>query len=302
MEILFITLSNIGDAIMTTPTLERLHQIYPDAVIDLVCDARSQILFEYCPYRGEIFLKQKKAGKKGLFKLIRKLRKNRYDLIVDLRTDGLAYLLKGKKRLTKWNRKPYGPHAVEDLISIIDPINPERSIPATTVWLDKAHLKEAELLLDQFYEKKLMAVGPGANWEPKIWKAENFATVANDIKDIIDGVVLVGGLSDQRYSEAVIEKLQIEYLDFTAKTDLLTAAAILGKCRLFLGNDSGLGHLASAVGTPTITVFGPGNAERYHPWHNLSRWVSNKNGDLNMIPPDEVIRQCYSIIKERGES
>ena len=54
-QILFITLSNIGDAIMTTPVLERLHQLYPDASIDLVCDPRSQSLFEHCPYRGEIF-------------------------------------------------------------------------------------------------------------------------------------------------------------------------------------------------------------------------------------------------------
>ncbi|MBT8439621.1 MAG: glycosyltransferase family 9 protein, partial [Gammaproteobacteria bacterium] len=133
-QILFITLSNIGDAVMTTPTLERLHQLFPNALIDLVCDARSEILFEHCPYRGEIFLKDKKQGKKGLFKLIRQLRKKRYDLIVDLRTDGLAYLLRAKKRLTKFGHQPYGPHAVEDLISIIDKINPEKQIPPTRIW------------------------------------------------------------------------------------------------------------------------------------------------------------------------
>ena len=86
---------------MTTPALERLHQLYPEAVIDLVCDARSKILFEHCAYRGDIFLKEKKQGKKGLFKLVRLLRKKRYDLVVDLRTDGLAYLLRGQETINQ---------------------------------------------------------------------------------------------------------------------------------------------------------------------------------------------------------
>ncbi len=89
-HILLITLSNIGDALMTTPVLEALHRQYPQAVIDIVTDARASDLFEHCPYRGEIILKQK--GWRGTIALLKQLRVTRYDLIVDLRTDGLTLL------------------------------------------------------------------------------------------------------------------------------------------------------------------------------------------------------------------
>ena len=289
MKILFITLSNIGDAIMTTPTLQRLHQIYPEAVIDLVCDARSQILFEHCPYRGNIYIKNKKAGKKGLFSLIKQLRRTRYDLIVDLRTDGLAYLLRAKKRLTKWGHKTYGPHAVEDLISIIDAINPDKTIPPTCVWFDQEHRVKADQLLNNVSGKELIAVGPGANWEPKIWKADNFAKVLNELGDQIGEIIILGGPNDQVYSEKLKNQLNRPCLDITGQTDLLTTAAVLARCQLFLGNDSGLGHLASAVDTASVSVFGPGNPERYHPWHERNIWFSGEKGDMKNIATDKVL-------------
>jgi len=296
-QILFITLSNIGDAVMTTPTLERLHQLYPGALIDLVCDSRSSILFEHCPYRGEVFLKEKKQGKKGLFKLIGQLRKKRYDLVVDLRTDGLAYLLRAKKRLTKFGHQPYGPHAVEDLISIIDNINPEKQIPPTTVWLDNKHIDQANQLTSSLPGKKWLGIGPGANWQPKIWDATNFAVVANALKDNIDAAILLGGPGDTQYSRHVATQLEIPLLDLTGKTDLLTTSAIIQKCSLFLGNDSGLGHLASAVDSASITVFGPGKPERYHPWHPHNEWLRGEDASLDNIETDAVIKVARKLIE-----
>ena len=97
--ILLITLSNIGDALMTTPVLEVLHHQYPQAVIDIVTDARAGNLFEFCPYQGEIILKHK--GWRGTLALVKRLRITRYDLIVDLRTDGLTLLLRARRKLTR---------------------------------------------------------------------------------------------------------------------------------------------------------------------------------------------------------
>lgn len=297
MNILFITLSNIGDAIMTTPTLERVHQIYPDAVIDLVCDPRSQVLFTHCPYRGEIILKEKKQGKKGLWQLIKKLRKKRYDLIVDLRTDGLSYLLRAKRRLTKWGHKPYGPHAVEDLISIIDRINPDRKIPSTKIWLTDELDSQAKKLTASLPEGKWLAIGPGANWEPKTWAVENFSLVANALADETNAVILLGGTGDIEKSKHLKTALQGPYLDLTGTTDLLTTAAVLKLCELFIGNDSGLGHLAAAVNTPTVSVFGPGRPERYHPWHSLNRVEIGANQSLDKLSAEHVSRTARQLLK-----
>lgn len=295
-QILFITLSNIGDAVMTTPTLERLHQLYPDAIVDIGCDPRSKILFEHCPYRGELILKKKKQGKKGLFNFVRQLRKKRYDLVVDLRTDGLAYLLKAKKRLTKFGHTAYGPHAVEDLISIIDEINPEKHIPSTKIWLDQTHIDEASALTSALPGKKWLAIGPGANWEPKTWNAANFATVANSLKDTIDAVILLGGPGDMKYSIATASKLDLPFLDLTGKTDLLTTSAVIQKCALFLGNDSGLGHLASAVDTAPVSIFGPGKPQRYHPWHERSVIIRGENQSFDGISMNEVVLRTGQLL------
>ena len=100
-KFLFITLSNIGDALLTTPVLQCLHRYDERASIDIVGDKRSSLLFRHCPYRGEIYHKQKQRFLRGTPSLLLELRRKRYDLVVDLRTDILAYLVRAEKRLFK---------------------------------------------------------------------------------------------------------------------------------------------------------------------------------------------------------
>ena len=100
-KILFVSLSNIGDVILTTPTLVRLGQKYRNAKIDIIGDARSEILYKYCPLVDKFYQKNKSEGFIGTLKLINKIRSNTYDLAVDLRSDGLLYFIKADKKLYK---------------------------------------------------------------------------------------------------------------------------------------------------------------------------------------------------------
>ncbi|WJW75268.1 glycosyltransferase family 9 protein [Thiohalobacter sp. IOR34] len=296
-SILLISLSNIGDAVMTTPVLERLHQLHPEAVIDIVGDRRSSRIFHHCPYRGHIFHKEKKRGWRGVLALVGQLRRQRYDLVVDLRTDGLAYLLRARRRLVKWGRRPYGPHAVEDLISIIDPINPGQRIPPPRVWLGHEEEDAAKHLLQDLPGPRRLALAPGANWSGKIWPAERFAALANRLGDHFDGVLLLGGPGDQERCAEVARQLQLPALDLAGQTDLLTASALIARCRLLVGNDSGLGHLASGVGTPTLTVFGPGRPERYHPWGAANRWRVGADRSLERLRVEEVEAAARELLE-----
>jgi len=132
-KILFIGLSSVGDVVMTTPVLSSLQNEYPDAVFDIVVDKRGTGLYKNFPKLNKLYLKDKDKPLRGVPDLLFHLWKNRYDIIVDVRSDGLAYLLRAKKRYTKWFAKSYGPHAVEDLMGVIASLHGDKPFPHTSV-------------------------------------------------------------------------------------------------------------------------------------------------------------------------
>lgn len=299
-SILFVTLSNIGDAILTTPALEALHHAFPEAVIDIVGDARSDIVFRHCPYRGEIFLKRKKEGWRGLLNLVGQLRRKRYDLAVDLRTDGLLWLLRANKRISKLSSRRSPPlHSVEKHFRAVAPLTGGDTPPPSRIWLADTERQQAKALLvgADLVGKRLLALGPGANWEPKIWPAQHFAELANLSRDHFDAVLLLGSAQDHPRVQAVAAALQLPYLDASGKTDLLLAAALLEQAQAFVGNDSGLGHIASAVGTPTFTVFGPGEPDRYRPWGPRAAWLQSTSRVIADVSPQQVSEALLKLLE-----
>ena len=283
-HILFITLSNIGDAILTTPTLEALHQQYPDALIDIVCDPRSAIIFKYCPYRDQLILKHKQAGWRGTFMLIRQLRKRRYDVAVDLRSDGLLWLLRAKKRAFKLaNQVSMHLHSVEKHFASIKNLVMKVAPLAPKIWLSAKERAEAESMLLTYRSSRILALGIGANFAGKIWPVENFKALCNELKTQFDVVMLLGGLDDAVLSAEFKFGCELPVLDFCGKTDLLTTAALLEHADYFVGNDSGLGHIASALNKPSLSIFGVGQPHRYRPWGDQALWVQDAENNITNV-------------------
>ena len=289
-HILFITLSCVGDAVMTTSVLQALHLIYPTASIDIVADRRSDIIFRNCPYKGDIFYKDKEKFLRGGLALIKSLSGKRYDVIIDLRTDGLAYLLRGKNRFTKWSGKSYGSHAIESLMGVIRNIFGDRPIPAPHIWLDDDSISFAKKTFAADQDRNILAIGPGCSGKrpEKFWPTGNYALLANGLVDIIDSVLLLGGPGDSKLVEEIINDLKLPYINMCDKTDLLQAAALLKKVRVFVGSDSGLGHVAAAVNTSTLSFFSVDNPERCLPWGSASSWIMGANRDARNISVAEA--------------
>jgi heptosyltransferase-3 len=288
-HILLITLSNIGDALMTTPVLEALHRQHPQAIIDIVTDARASDLFEFCPYRGEIILKQK--GWRGTIALLKRLRVTRYDLIVDLRTDGLTLLLRARRKLTRRGNRTTCGHAVERHFGVITQDIQPAEVPSQRVWLTESQRTFTQQQLADLPGKRWLALGPGARWAPKCWSPENYVDLANQLTDYFDAIILLGSKNDMATCQHISEGLVLPHRNLAGKTDLLQAAAILEQAQLFVGSDSGLGHLAAASGTATLTVFGPGDPERYHPWHPQACWVQSGSDNIDDVTVSQVVEQ-----------
>jgi len=295
-KILFITLSNIGDAILTTPSLEALHKQFPDALIDIVGDARSKIIFQHCPYLGAFYLKDKNLGWVGIFSLLRKIRRTNYDLAIDLRSDGLLYFIKARKKLYKYpNQLTLGIHSAEKHFLAIKKIITKGIIPATKVWLSDKERLFARKALGK--KQNILALGLGANFDGKIWPIFRFVELANSLSKYFDVVLLLGNQQDAKKSSIFIELYRGNVIDYAGKTNLLETAALLKNSKLFVGNDSGLGHLASAVGISSFTVFGVGEPNRYRPWGNNSFWYQNSNYDITAIKGSYIATKVIQQLK-----
>ena len=125
----------------------------------------------------------------------------------------------------------------------------------------------------------VLALGPAANWIGKTWRAERFAAVANRLTGpggILEGgrVAVLAAAGERDQAEPVLAAIDpARRIDLVGATDALEAGACLARCALFVGNDSGLMHIAAAVGTPTLGLFGPSRPEFYRPWGEHGAWL-----------------------------
>jgi ADP-heptose:LPS heptosyltransferase len=299
-HILLVTLSNIGDALMTTPVMEALHGKHPQAMMDIVADPRSGELFAHCPYLYRLIHRDKSQGWRGSLALVRELRRRDYDLIVDLRTDGLAWLLRARRRLTRRGARRSQGHAVERHMRVIRRHTGGAEIPPTRLWLAEREQEFANQALAGLPGRRWLALGPGARWEPKRWPPGHFRELVASRGEAFDAVVLLGSRADAGICRAIADGLSLPCLDLAGRTGLLEAAAVLTRMHLFIGNDSGLGHLAAAVGIPTLTLFGPGEPRRYHPWNRRGRWLQSPGRDISGLPASRVADALTELLRETG--
>jgi heptosyltransferase-3 len=282
---------------MTTPVLESLNALYPDAKIDIVTDARSCILYTHCPYRDRIILKDKSHFLRGAFSIIFRVRERKYDLVVDLRTDGLAYLFRGKRTLTKFGSKPYGGHAVERLMGVIHRLHKERRIPESRVWISKDEQDFADSMLGSLPGKTWLALAPDNLDKRKVWPEENYIRLINHYSTQIDGIILEGSEPERECAQRIANKINTPSVILAGRTNLLQAAAAITRAAVFLGSDSGLGHIAGAVSTPSVLFYSVDNPDRVAPWRGDVTSVISKNEQTSNIPVTEAIERLGGVLQ-----
>lgn len=287
-RLLIVTLSNIGDLVMTTPVFEALHRKYPACLIDVVADARSSELLAGAPYCGDIFLRNKRGGWVEQWRLVQRLRARTYELIVDLRTPFIPLLVRARRRVLKIGLKPRGPHAVEEHFATLDGIvEKDTAIPPCRVYIPNARAAAAGERAAALPGRRWLAVAPGAKWPGKKWPTANYCELLTAVQGAFDAAIILGDAGD-RTTAAAVGAADFPTLDMTGRTRLIEAAALIARATAFVGNDSGLGHVAAALGCPTVTVFGPGQPQRYRPWGERVRLVRAPMQDLARLEPATV--------------
>jgi heptosyltransferase-3 len=286
MRALFVTSTRVGDAILSTGVLSRLLDENPGLRVTIACGPAAASLFEAVPGLERIVVLDKMLGSLHWAYLWALEGRRRWDILVDLRNAPVTYLISAKKRY-RMTRSRDGGHRINTLARVI---GAEDNPPSPKIWLnEKCRRAAARLIPDG---PPVLAIGPTANWQAKQWRGQSFAELISRLTapdGILPGArVAIFGRDDERpMALPVIESVpEARLLDLVGRIDLLTVSACLERASFYIGNDSGLMHLAAASGIPTLGLFGPSPAEQYAPWGPLCDHVQASLGFHEIFPED----------------
>lgn len=293
--ILFITATRIGDAVLSSGLIKMLADQIPNARFTIVAGPLAAPLFAHVPGLDRVIVMEKDKGKgKGhWFKLWRQVRHKKWSLVVDLRGSATALFLRREKRAI-WKKVPG--EVVHKVIDAARTLKLEGDPPPPHLYITP----EVQALADELLGDggPILAMGPAANWIGKVWPIERFAQTAAQLLDK-DGpmaggrLLILGGPEDTRTVEELrMASARGRCIDLTGKVDLLTAYACLKRAELFIGNDSGLMHIAAAAGTPTLGLFGPSDERRYGPWGDKAEAVRGPRTFDQFLAVDPELSQA----------
>ena len=260
MQILFITATRIGDAVLSTGLLDHLIRLHPEARFTIACGPVAEGVFARMPNRDRTLLVEKQRFDRHWLRLWAQTVTTVWDLAIDLRGSALTLLLPARRRAIKRGGRRAGLKIVQlaETLGLAEP-------PLPVAWWGSEDEARAKALLP---EGPIIALGPTANWAGKVWPAERFAALFAALAQALPGarpVILAGPGEAERAMAAPLLAMLPDAIDLAGCLSLPEAAACLAKCRLFVGNDSGLMHLAAAAGAPTLGLFGPTPASEYAP-------------------------------------
>jgi lipopolysaccharide heptosyltransferase II len=285
-RILLTRLKYIGDIVLTTPLIHTLRDRFPDAYIAYLGDKNGVSLLEQNPYLDEIFSidfsRNTILQQLGLFY---QLNRKHFDLVIDLFCNPRSALLSfatrapvrvggnlpGRGKLYTIRIKDDGipKSAVEFHYQSLKAAGIEPKYFAPEIFLTEDEKKESRRYLEWQgidFSKPIVALHPGGTWPAKLWPAERFADLADLLVAKMHAqIILTKGPRDGEAAGKVESAIVGGVLSLPV-LPLRQLAAILSLCAACVANDSGPMHIAAAVGTPTIGLFGPGEENIWFPY------------------------------------
>jgi ADP-heptose:LPS heptosyltransferase len=217
--------------------------------------------------------------------------RQRWDLVVDIRGGGMGFVVRTRRRAVL-RRRP-GPKVAE--LGAMLKLDPP---PLPVAWIAEADRGRARALLP--LGRPIAAFGPTAAWPPKAWPGEHFAALwrmlaAGPLPGAVP-VILAGPGEAERAMAAPLLAALPGAVDLCGGLSLPEAAACLSLASLYVGNDSGLMHLAAATGAPTLVLFGPTPASEYAPVGRCTAVALSPTGRMGDLSPEDVLAQAIGLL------
>ncbi len=346
-KVLIFRMDGLGDLVLSTPALREIRQGFPGAEITLVIGPWSQGIAPCIPFYDRLLVHDAFAfgyfrGKRALslrkeWAFLKKLRRERFDLGIDLRGDILSIIplfLSGAR--FRFGRDRWGGgfllthpvptdrskdvHEKDKTLALLCALEipivdrgMELRIPEKDVAVGERFLRERQVLP----EERIVTVAPAALYPWKAWPPEKYVELTMRLTmEHSCRIILIGGPEDKEALEDIRARADGRAVNGAGCLDLCGTAALIRRSALFIGNDSGLSHIASAVKTPLIQLFGPGEPEKFgytghqqvvimktdcpdHPCQQREctdpgRWC------MDRISVDEVLTACRKLLGSEG--
>lgn len=309
-KILIIRLSSIGDILLSTPFIRQVRETFPDAKIDFIVKDIYKDLLMHNPHLNELYSLKLNEGRKELNDLKVTLRKESYTVIFDLHNNMRSNYLKSGIHSGKTYSIKKGKFKQTLLVYCkINLYENEISIPYRYLSVAKEYgIQDDEKGLELFWnketidsaEKKVISMGleldhpyiclaPGAGFFTKRWPAKKFETLVELIQQNNEfQIIVLGDDKDKEAGLSIVKQKNI--IDSSGKLSLLETAYIISKGKMIVSNDSGLMHMATAVKTPVLAIFGSTVKELgFYPYRAKSKVI--ENSDLSCRPCSHIGRK-----------
>ncbi len=315
-SVLVVRLRSIGDTVLTTPSLYSLKRFLPHARVDILLEDWVAPVLEGFEYVDNI-ITLKRGSTAARAGVARRIRATQYDVAYNLHGGTTATLLtraSGARHRVGYSSFQYGrlhnhlapsssllwgrdqTHSVEQQLALLGWTGvPVTDRPATRLAVtDQAATSISARLsaagLDET-RTPFAVIHPAAAFDTKQWATERFARVAESLTSRGLAIVAITATTEAHVADELKRHTTAPVVAFT-DLSLPEVTALLSQARLFVGNDSGIAHMAAAVGAPSVVIFGSSNTAHWRPW---------TKADAEVVVEEMECQPCHGYFCEKFE-
>lgn len=288
-KVLLVRLRSIGDTVLATPSALGLKRFLPHAEIDMLVEDWVAPVLDNHPHLSNVITLER-GGLIARARVARELRSAGYDVVYNLHGGTTATFLtratgarhrvgfrtyqyaqlhnhQAPSPLLLWGQQKT--HSAEQQLALLGwtgvPVTdrPPSNLGVSTEAYESINQR---LVAAELHDRKLALLHPAAAFATKQWAAENFARVAEYLAERGFAPVAIVAPHEQQVLDNLLEQSSVQIVSFDLSLPEVTALA--ARSQIFVGNDSGIAHIAGAVGTPSVVIFGSSNRAHWHPWNH----------------------------------
>lgn len=312
-RVLLTRLRFLGDVVLSTPLLSHLRERLPDASIEYLVDARFADVLQGHPSVDRLHRLSPGAGLGETLELLRTLRRPRIDWWIDLFTNPRSCVLaalaspragvgsaRGLRSRVYGHRRPRPagePNAIEHHLDKLMPLLGPCESRRTQLQVGNADREALHALIGP-WEGSPLLLNPGSTWPDKAWPADRWSPLVERLRESNSNPIwMLSPPGEERHAASLAAAAGVRCLPLLPLRPLL---ALLERSRLYIGNDGGVMHCAVALGTPTLTLFGPTDPQIWFPYEDWGpyRVLRGEQGVLERLTLDEVADAAHQLLAE----